>query len=332
MEAPKFDDAYIQQLFAKLAAGTITEQEQSELDEYLANHEAPGLLPSVDDLLAQQGETGWEQMAPADANRVYEHILASRPTEAAQVSTVRRMAAYKWYYTAAAVALLLVLGGAYLWKTPRAEYMTVATGYGEIKKITLPDGSSVTLNANATLRFASNMQSLSSREAWITGEGYFNVAQSAQKSFVVHAKALTVEVLGTTFNVKAQNLHTSVVLNSGKVKVASKRESTILQPGEMVLYDHAALQFKHQAADTTTLTSWKNNQLIFKDTPLREVAAIMQQQFGVAVRFDHTQLAQTTFTGTLPATELEVAMTILEQSLDIQIDQTNKQVLVIKAK
>lgn len=110
-----------------------------------------------------------------------------------------------WRWAASVAAVLALVVGLLWWQQRRVEY---ATGYGETQQVILPDGSSVTLNANSMLTYAASQP----RELWLQGEAYFSVQrmehhreqQEYGKQFVVHTDQLDVEVLGTAFNVNSR--------------------------------------------------------------------------------------------------------------------------------
>ena len=78
-------------------------------------------------------------------------------------------------WTGIAATFGIVLIGALVWYVtfhPTVEYRT---GYGETRQVTLPDGSTVLLNANSSLEFSENWQPADEREVWLEGEAFFEV-------------------------------------------------------------------------------------------------------------------------------------------------------------
>ncbi|MGD1895272.1 MAG: FecR family protein [Cyclobacteriaceae bacterium] len=108
-----------------------------------------------------------------------------------------------WYR--AAVVSGLVLTAALVWFLLKADSLTeYATDYGEIRTLTLPDSSRVTLNANSAIHYAAKWDVDVAREVWLDGEAYFSVTHTQNdQPFIVHVTdGLRVNVLGTEFNVK----------------------------------------------------------------------------------------------------------------------------------
>ena len=327
------DPAYIKQLFIKHAQGTCTVEEIAILLSYLQEGGSEEALPWPDELDSHVPDQ--IVMEAVTAERILNNIPGLE-----MVSPVVRSRVVKWrWMAAAAVAALVVVAGGILYKqTPRNTVLvTLTTGNGEIRNIVLPDGSSVTLNANAVLQYDSITWNTNQREVWINGEAFFNVAPDAAGKFIVHAgNALKIQVLGTRFNVMARTSDIRVVLNSGKVKVdlskGNTHQTVVLDPGEMADYTVATGMIQRISADTSQLTSWRNNQFIFRGSNLKDISEQIEEQFGVKVMFASPELANLQFTGTTPANDLGVMLTILEKTLDIKIDRLDDRITIRQAR
>ena len=66
----------------------------------------------------------------------------------------------------------------------------------------LEDGSVIHLNSDSELKVPVNFGK-NSRQVWLKGEGYFNVAKDKKRVFVVHTTKADIAVLGTEFDVRA---------------------------------------------------------------------------------------------------------------------------------
>src|SRR5699024_2346285 len=145
----------------------------------------------------------------------------------------------KWYqrkatYVAAAVfALLVVVFFAVKHQLDQQNqslpvtYQKIITQAGEKTQIILADGSRVKLNAGSSLKIPSNFGQ-KTRTVYLTGEAFFSVEHKEAHPFIVQAKELFNEDIGTNFNIKAysENPGTEVVVAEGEVKLdaASRKE------------------------------------------------------------------------------------------------------------
>ena len=92
-----------------------------------------------------------------------------------------------------------------LWKhtLKYAAVVVFATGYNEQKQISLPDGSSVWLNASSQISYDSKAP----RTLNLEGEAFFDVAKDKEHPFTVETPDnIKITALGTSFNVKSYSI------------------------------------------------------------------------------------------------------------------------------
>lgn len=240
-----------------------------------------------------------------------------------QVHIPKKVNAWRWSM-AAAVALLLVSITIYVLRTPNEQYQVATTNYGETEKVVLPDGTQVVLNANSKLRYSIVGKRSASREVWLEGEAFFSVTHTVDnKKFLVHTSNLTVEVLGTEFNVNDRRGKTSVVLSSGKVKLAIPSQvdtsSVIMQPGERVQYTEK--QITQEIVNTEVYTVWQNRQLLFDRTTLQEIAEILEDQYGYEVIITSQALSQREISATeaIDVDDFDVLLEVVAKMYQIKL-------------
>jgi transmembrane sensor len=127
----------------------------------------------------------------------------------------------------AASAVLIVATGVWYFTSNTADSNLYKTGFAQTKKITLPDGSKVTLNANSELKLSADWSVKGDRQVWLDGEAYFEVEKKSatHQKFIVHTKDIDVEVLGTKFNVNTRHQKAVVSLEEGKIKLSLNGET-----------------------------------------------------------------------------------------------------------
>jgi transmembrane sensor len=155
-------------------------------------------------------------------------------------------------------------------------YNTLTTQKGNQYHLTLPDGTKVWLNAASSITyptvFAGNQ-----RKVTISGEAYFEVTKNQQQPFTVQQGDMSVQVLGTSFDVNGYGdeaaLKTTLV--EGKVKVGNGGAASLLDPGQQAVIAKGgnSISIDHNP-DIEAVLAWKNGSFSFKDAG---IAAIMQQ-------------------------------------------------------
>lgn len=325
-------------LLQKYINNECTPQELEQVLHYLQGAGTDQVLHELIDADAQKQMQSAETIDPAlyEAMRagVQTGIRNKRKGEA-KGGTVRPMEpVYGSLRRMAAIfILLLLLGGISYRLALRAGTVTHSTAYGQTATVTLPDNSQVTLNGNSSLRYSSNdWQDGQPREVFLEGEAFFSVVHTeSDQRFIVHTSdRFNVEVLGTTFNVNHRRGNTQVVLNSGKVKLkleASEQvKNVLMQPGDLVAFSPADEALTKKTVNPEIYSSWKSNRLIFKDTPLTEIARLLEDNYGYQVRIADSALAKEEFTAIYPADNIDILLQALERSFEGKIKTKNKQV------
>jgi transmembrane sensor len=230
------------------------------------------------------------------------------------------------------IAATLLIGALAFWifYNP-AQFKEVRADYSQQSNITLPDGSSVILNGNSSVRYKESWNTEESREIWINGEGFFDVkhTQNHQK-FIVHvSKTVDVQVLGTRFNVKIRRGKTEVMLEQGKVQMNTRQEgipdTITLKPNQLVTIEKQVLT-KAQV-NPARYSSWKMKKMYFDQTPLLEVAKFLEDTHGYKVEFKNKALQNRKLSGELQSEKVEDILIALQESLQIQITKDGNKLL-----
>ena len=171
---------------------------------------------------------------------------------------------------------------------------------------TLEDGSVVYLSEYASLhyptRFADNK-----REVSLQGDAFFDISKNAKRPFVIDTKFATIEVLGTSFNVKSNdNTPFSLSVKTGEVRIISKKGG---RPAYVAAGETAILQSeKLYTAKTTDIEEFSRylKQIHFKDERLADVIRVINTnsesiQLKISPAIEN-RLLTLTFSGTDPTT------------------------------
>ncbi|MBS0332673.1 MAG: FecR domain-containing protein [Proteobacteria bacterium] len=221
----------------------------------------------------------------------------------AQPAPRRRSASRAWIAlggVAAAVTLAvgLVPFGAFAPKT-----QDFVTTKGEHRTVRLADGSTVEMNGGSTLKvtLARHERRLSLPQ----GEAIFDVAPDKARPFLIAAGDRTVRVVGTRFDVRRLGQELSVTVERGVVEVrpAEGQQGRIwrLHPGQRLDLVESAFAPAPQLSevDPVAVESWRTGRLIYRDRPLSEVVADLNQQFSVPIVLEDPALGATRISGVL---------------------------------
>lgn len=269
---------------------------------------------------------------------IFEKVKASHP---AQPQKVRKFpepwgwqSSQRWYGIAAVwIGLLIVSTAYFIYRAQQPEWVTYQTAYGKVENIILPDGSSVTLNANSHLKYAAAWEENSHREVWLDGEAYFSVVHTANdQKFLVQTADLNVEVLGTEFNVNNRRGDTEVVLHTGKVKLDlthnKETPEVVMQPGELVAYSAANQQITKKIVDPQQYSSWCKQELMLNNTSLTQIARVLEDYYGFEVNIpDDLKDIKLSATAQLSLKDTDVILTAIAEIYGIKVEKNGNQII-----
>jgi transmembrane sensor len=175
-----------------------------------------------------------------------------------------------WLAAAAAMPVILALGG-YLWlREPPGQFATVK---GERSTLSLEDGSTVELNTHSRIHVA--LSPAGRVVTLLEGQALFDVAPDPRRPFVVVAGDRRITALGTAFDVRLAPGDVTVTTLEGRVAVEAvstapgvARQRTELVAGQQLSSRATVREALPSVADIEAATSWRRGQLIFRDTPL----------------------------------------------------------------
>jgi ferric-dicitrate binding protein FerR (iron transport regulator) len=240
-----------------------------------------------------------------------------------------------WLSGAAACLALFGYGSWYFYSD-----ITISTKYGEQKVLLLPDGSKVRLNANSSITYARAFNWNDKRKVNVAGEAYFEVKHINQnpaeikdgERFIAQSKALTVEVLGTTFNLKARPNLNQVALIAGKVsvKAVGSNASRVLKPGELAILNANKTFEVDQKAALAPQVAWTEHKLLMSQTRVGDIIAEFENLYGYQIILPDTAMANKRIDGTISTASEESMLFVIKNILNVNVRQQGKTIYLEK--
>ena len=170
---------------------------------------------------------------------------------------------------------------------------TVITFRGKEDSVSLPDGSTVRINAASRLQ---THFSKDNRKVDFKGEAYFRVAPG-RRPFIVNTPYASIEVLGTEFNVNTYDSGvTRITLVKGKIRVRAMGKDILVHAGEELVYTHGSTFQLRQCTCAITL-AWQQGVCHFFNENLNAIAPRLERVFDTCVVVDYERLLDKTYTG-----------------------------------
>ena len=189
---------------------------------------------------------------------------------------------------------------------------TVYTNMGNKSCVTLPDGTEVNLNTMSKITYRYD-EKTGSRMVNLSGEAFFDVAKDPEHPFLVQADNISVEALGTKFNVNAypESKSISVVLADGKVNVSSASEDMLMAPNTRIDYDKTAQRMTKHSVEAGNYCEWMNGYIYFNNERFDDITKLLSRNYGVTVNILSKTLKEEKFTGTIYQTDIKNVLGIL---------------------
>ena len=193
-----------------------------------------------------------------------------------------------------AASILICLASWYTYDYIQSGTIQTISTLAEIRDITLPDQSVVTLNRYSTLSFPSRFRG-AKREVRLTGEAYFDVEKDTRHPFIVKAESVNVQVLGTQFNVEAYpedpEIKTTLIEGSVAVSIPEENRRIVLSPNESAIYNRLQKSLQHEInPKSSNDIVWRNGHFLFDYLPLQEITRQLSHAFNVKIEITDPEL------------------------------------------
>ncbi|RIV27171.1 DUF4974 domain-containing protein [Fibrisoma montanum] len=266
-------------------------------------------------------------------HQMLKHVGSAEVPEISHTTVVRTRPIWLRWSIAAAVTLLLMTS---VWVLRNQwQYESYQTAYGQTRNITLPDGSTVVLNANSRLRVPRFGFTSGPREVLLEGEALFSVMHTkTHQRFIVRTdQQFQVEVLGTVFNVFARQRGGKVVLNQGKVNVLFtgkvSRNKVTLKPGQLVTIDPQRIRVG-STPEPENHAAWCDNRYVFDKTTVQEIGYLLRENYGLTMTSTDKELLALTISGSYSANNAGELLQLLEETLGISTSRQGDTVVIAR--
>ena len=214
-------------------------------------------------------------------------------------------------FIASGIGMLAAGSGSY-WFYQNGAFADFSTAAGEIRTLTLADGSVVDLGSRSALSV--NYSETQRRLTLHWGEAYFTVAPE-QRSFIVTANGGETKALGTRFNIRTDDKFVTVAVIEHQVEISLPGlPSERLSSGWQLAYKPDAI-LPAQEVDINTVEAWRKGRLIYHKAPLRSVLNDIERYRGGFIiltdnRLGDMQVSAAFSTDTVDATLVSIAQTL----------------------
>lgn len=362
-------------LMARKFSGALTPAEAEELDRMVrADPSRQMIMEWFEQMLMQE-----KQRLPSfEAKEAYiRHWLKYREeiADPLQESFITKgnnhFYGRKKWIGALAFAVVCLLGFGYWFAfrdvpvngQPNAEvvstWLTQSTKVAEKRKVSLPDGSTVWLNAGSNLRYDAASLKTGERQVFLEGEAFFDIAHNKKRPFRVRSGTMEIKVLGTAFNVRAYpddaNFETSLIRGAVEVRLDDRPDDVYqLRPHEKLVVSKQVLSpvavqsnplpgrqvrtitplvslKRISLADSGRLveeTAWLQNKLVFRSESFGMLSRMMERKYGYRFVFENEESERLEFTGSFTTETIVQALEAMQMVHGFQFRIQNENIYI----
>jgi|GEM_PF-2469648 len=194
------------------------------------------------------------------------------------------------------------------------------------KEVILPDGSTALLNRNSSISYSDSY--LRDYRVLVTGEVFFNLKSSSQKTVHIITHLADVEVTESSFIVKTnkKELYDEIAVSSGKVSCSSLIENHdrmfILAGNKAVI--GVTGKCKQEAIANVNYNDWVTQKIVFTNTKLNTVFETLEKYYNVSLTTSNSEILNCRFTGTFERNNIDEILQVLSVSFDLSFNQKSQ--------
>jgi transmembrane sensor len=209
-------------------------------------------------------------------------------------------------------------------------YNTMTTPRGRQIQIVLPDGSKVWLNAASAIHYPTAFNG-NERAVELSGEAYFEIAKDERKPFVVSARGMRIQVLGTAFNLMAYSDEAAVnaTLVTGAVRVVTAGSSLVLSPDEQACLPASSGRLTVSKPNMKEVLAWKEGRFRFDGANITTIMRQIARWYDVDIEY-RGEAPSNEFNGSISRAEyVQKILHALERTGNVHFSLEGRKIVVM---
>jgi len=296
--------------FLRMQGGSATAAEIAALREWLAadpeHHQA-----------FANACAAWEQLH--SARELMANLYSTKPRRADTARTTIP-AKPRWLAAAAAAILIAILTGL---TYSRGD---IATAEGEVRKLTLPDGTTAWLDTASALDL--HYTAAERRIELLRGQAWFDVKADRSRPFIVEALDSRTTDIGTFFGVRRTGRDIAVGVERGTVRVAWRRHDLTLMAGQSAKFGDGTEAMPVAPFDAANI-GWQSNRLLFSGERLRNVLREMDRYWPGRIVLIGSEAGDRPVSASLSISDLNVGLDALAATQGVRVTRLTRYLVIV---
>ncbi len=348
------DEDFIRWVYEKKTADEIF------WNNWLTQHPEKHLVVAEAYRILESVRTKENVVSDADIQSEVEKLLQTIRIHAEEKTAPSHRAFTRIWWMAAASLIAILATGWYFMHEKTAQqnniaYNIITAGKGLIEHsntssgrlaITLEDGTRIDLATNSRISYGKKLDSNGTRDVYLSGEAFFNVAKNASHPFRVFANEIVTKVLGTSFTIRSfeKDSVIRVTVKTGKVGVYAQasmnaREAVqpgklggiILTPNQQLVYEKAGQKFQRvllENPEMVILHDLADLKTVYEEAPLEKVFRQLAKEYGINIVYDAELLKNCTVTADLTNESFYHKLDLISKAVGARYEVIDGQVVI----
>ncbi len=313
-------------LLVKYLLGETSEEEIKNIDQWLAENEDNRIyFEQFKKIWTESRKLGKETDVDEEAAWLR---FRSRLNEPVTTAVVLKNNSFGWLRIA---ALFLIIAGAallyYVLKDDQKTNNITAQAGNRVLKDTLPDGSVITLNKNASLVYPEKFKG-DTRSVSLSGEAFFEISPNKEKPFLISVNEVIVKVVGTSFNIRSSQGATEVIVETGIVQVIRDHKTVELRPGQKLLVNSKDTSLNIEKAEDHLYNYYRSREFVCDQTALWKLVEVLNEAYGVQIVIEKDSLKNLPLTATFSNESLDTILSIISQTFSITVERSGNKIIL----
>ena len=315
------EDLLISYLLGEVSAEEAIQVEEwrSEDIAYEAKYEQFRLIWETSRKLQFEGQSD-----AAASLKVLKQKAAEQKLQQDKSSTLHHR--YLWLKIAAAV--LILIGGTWLYMAQRTIPEIELSTQTAVKTDTLSDGSVVTLNKKTVIMYPEKFSDHQRNIALEKGEAFFSITPDKARPFIIHTEGITIQVVGTSFNVKNRMGNVEVIVEAGTVHVSMNGRLVVLEPGEKVTVRYNTGKLIKEDTPDQLYTYYRTREFVADNTPLWRMVEVLNEAYDSHIVIGKKELGNLPLNTTFKNESLDDILHIISRTFKITAEKKHDQIIL----
>lgn len=308
------------ELLVKYLLGEATDQEVADVGEWLQastdNRKQFENFKLIWDKSRQLAE-----ISTVDENAAWERFKTRIETESAKQTKTINLSTRRNVLQAAAGLLVLICCSWFIYYSINRNNQHISLrSTDDVLIQVLPDGSEIVLNKHSAIKYKRNFNG-DTRDVILDGEAFFKVTPNKTKPFVVSINDVTVQVVGTSFNIKSTEEKTEVIVETGVVEVEKNDHEVILNPNEKATVANTADRPLKENNNDDLYNYYRTREFVCNNTPLWRLVDVLNEAYGVNIIIGNERIKNLSLTTTFKNEPVENILAVVCETLHINAEK-----------